>query len=446
MNAIFNTELYHVWFLKCKDWMLAHVLILDNLIHVAVQVAILLVARLAGSIIGRWLRRIFAHRLAGHEIGNRHLAGLIQSLLRQTPLILSIFLLWIGIRIAQQIDTAIFLMNLVLNLSVAWVAIQLATSVILDRFWSRIIAVSAWFLAALNILGILDETVSLLESIGFTVGDVRLTVLSLSKAAVILLLLLRVMNWFGGYLDQRLAEISELTPSTRLMMSKVIHICLLVLVTLVALNSVGIDLTALAVFSGAVGVGVGFGLQKVVGNFISGLILLSDKSIKPGDVVQLGDVYGWVNHMGGRCVSVVTRDEKEYLIPNEDLITQQVINWSYSSRRIRVKVPFGVSYRSEPQRVMDLVVGSIHGIPRVLGHPEPKCLLVGFGDSSVDLQLRFWIEDPQNGVANVTSDVMLRIWDTLRDNHIEIPFPQRDVHLDTASALHVSHAASGKKD
>ena len=442
MNTIFNTELYAAWVLALKNWMLTHVLILDNLNQMAVQVAILLAVRLVGSIIGRWVRRIFTHRLAaGRAIENRHLAGLLASLLRQTPLIFSIFLLWIGIRIARQIDFATFLMSLVLNLSVAWVTIQLATSVILDRFWSRLIAVTAWSLAALNILGILDESISLLESIGFTVGDVRLTVLSLLKASVILMLLLRVVNWFSGHLDQRLSDFSELTPSTRLMLSKIINISLLVLVALVALNSVGIDLTALAVFSGAVGVGIGFGLQKVVGNFISGLILLSDKSIKPGDVVQLGDVYGWVNHMGGRYVSVVTRDEKEYLIPNEELITQQVINWSYSSRKIRVKVSFGVSYRADPHRVIALVVGAIHGIPRVLDHPGPVCLLVGFGDSSVDLQLRFWIQDPQNGVANVTSDVMLRIWDTLKENHIEIPFPQRDVHLDTASALRVLRAS-----
>lgn len=441
MNTIFNTELYAAWVLELKNWVLTHVLIVDNLIQMGLQVAILLAVRLFGSIIGRWVRHLFTQRLAGHEIGNRHLAGLLKSLLRQTPLIFSIFLLWVGIRIAGQIDFATFLMRLVLNLSVAWVTIQMATSVILDRFWSRIIAVTTWSLAALNMLGILDETVALLESIGFTVGEVKLTVLSLMKAVVILLLLLRVVKWFSGYLDQRLSGFAELTPSTRLMLSKIINISLLVLVTLVALNSVGIDLTALAVFSGAVGVGVGFGLQKVVGNFISGIILLSDKSIKPGDVVQLGDVYGWVNHMGGRYVSVVTRDEKEYLIPNEDLITQQVINWSYSSRRIRVKVPFGVSYRSDPHRVMDLVVTAVHGIPRVLDRPEPKCLLMGFGDSSVDLQLRYWIEDPQNGVANVTSDVMLRIWDVLKENHIEIPFPQRDVHLDTVSAPHLNHAA-----
>jgi len=188
-------------------------------------------------------------------------------------------------------------------------------------------------------------------------------------------------------------------------------------------------LTALTLFSGAIGVGIGFGLQKIVGNFISGLILLSDKSIKPGDVVQLSDVYGYVKHMGGRYVSVITRDEKEYLIPNEDLITQQVINWSYSSRKIRIRVPVGVSYTADPHEVMQMIVRAVTGIDRIRIDPAPKCLLKGFGESSVDLELRFWIDDPQNGVANITSQVLLRIWDVLKESDIEIPFPQRDVHL-----------------
>jgi small-conductance mechanosensitive channel len=220
-----------------------------------------------------------------------------------------------------------------------------------------------------------------------------------------------------------------LTPSSRVLVSKVVNITLLVLVVMIGLNSVGINLTALAVFSGAVGVGIGFGLQKVVGNFISGIILLVDKSIKPGDVIQLEDAYGRVREMGGRCVSVVTRDEKEYLIPNENLISQQVINWSYSNSRVRIKASVGISYGADPHKATELILASVKGIPRVLEKPEPKCLLKGFGDNSVDLQLRFWIGDPRNGVANITSEVLFRVWDTLKENNIEIPFPQRDLHL-----------------
>jgi small-conductance mechanosensitive channel len=299
----------------------------------------------------------------------------------------------------------------------------------LDRFWSRLIAALSWSIAALNIIGILDETIAILEGIGFHIGDINLTLLSIVKALVILIALLKCVGWFSAYLEKKLVGVPEIMPSTRLMITKSVNITLLFLVCLVALNSIGINLTALTLFSGAIGVGIGFGLQKIVGNFVSGLILLSDKSIKPGDVVQLADVYGFVNHMGGRYVSVVTRDEKEYLIPNEDLITQQVINWSYSSRKIRIRVPIGVTYKTDPNQVMLMLVEAVKGIDRILTDPAPKCLLKGFGESAVDLELRFWIEDPQNGVANVTSEALLNIWDTLKENQVEIPFPQRDVHL-----------------
>jgi small-conductance mechanosensitive channel len=176
-------------------------------------------------------------------------------------------------------------------------------------------------------------------------------------------------------------------------------------------------------------VGIGFGLQKVVSNLISGFILLSDGSVKPGDVVQIGEVYGWISSLKTRYVSVVTRDGIEYLIPNEDLITQQVINWSYSNSRVRLKVPFGVSYKSDPHQVQALVLSAMHALPRVLKTPPPVCLLQGFGDSSVDMELRVWINDPKNGVANLKSEVLFAVWDTLKENGIEIPFPQRDVHI-----------------
>jgi small-conductance mechanosensitive channel len=159
------------------------------------------------------------------------------------------------------------------------------------------------------------------------------------------------------------------------------------------------------------------------------VILLSDKSIKPGDVIEHESVYGWVNKMGGRCVSVITRDEKEFLIPNESLITNTVVNWSYSSHRIRIKADIGISYNSDPRKAMDLITQSLKGMHRVMSDPEPKCLLIGFGDSSINLQLRFWIRDPQNGVANITSDALLKVWDALKENNIEIPFPQLDLHV-----------------
>ena len=429
-------------FLQLKDWIISNIFVWENLVHILVQVLVLLGAWIVGTLLGRWIRRIINIRIKESSLKSKHATGFLNRLIGLLPLIFTVFVIWLCCQGVAHFEYRTFLMQLVLNLVIAWIVIQLATSVILDRFWSKIIAMACWLLAALNIIGLLDRTVSLLESIGFTVGEVRLNLLTIVKAIVVLIILLRCARWVSTKLEKKLSTVSELTPSTRLMLTKSVNIAMIVVVTLVALNSVGIDLSALAFFGGAVGVGVGFGLQKIVGNFVSGLILLSDKSIKPGDVIQVADMYGWIKHMGGRYVSMVTRDEKEILIPNENLITQEVINWSYSSRKIRIKIPVGISYNADPHQAISLIQEAADGIERVLSDPGPQCRLVGFGDNSVDLQLRFWILDPQNGVANVTSEVLLKIWDTLKAHQIEIPYPQRDVHLDTEKPLKVVHVAS----
>jgi small-conductance mechanosensitive channel len=197
----------------------------------------------------------------------------------------------------------------------------------------------------------------------------------------------------------------------------------------VGLNAVGVDLTGLAFLSGAIGVGLGFGLQKVVSNLVSGIIILLDKSIKPGDVISLGDTFGWINTLGARYASVVTRDGKEYLIPNEDLITNQVVNWSHSDAYVRLDIHFGTSYTDDPHKVRQLAIDAAKSVDRVLSHKAPVCHIVGFGDSSVDYVLRFWIEDPTGGLTNIRGNVFLALWDTFHEHGISIPFPQREVRM-----------------
>ncbi len=438
LNQLLDPQFYTALFLKAREWTMINIFVMDNFLQLSLQVLILLAARGAGEIAGRWIRHLFKGQLSGFKVfQHRVVSNLSNKITHYLPLLFSIFFLWLGILILQNTDFKTFLMTLVLNLSIAWVVIQIAASIILDRLWRRIIASLAWLGAVLNILNLTDETLQLLGQIGFTIGEIHLNLLSILKAAVLLALLLKLVRWISDQTEKSLANLSELTPSSRLMIAKTVHLTLLFVAALTALNSVGIDLTALAVFSGAVGVGVGFGLQKVVANFISGLILLSDKSVKPGDVIEIDSIYGWVRQMGGRCVSLVTRDEKEYLIPNEDLITRHVINWSYSSKQIRLKADIGISYKADLHEAIRLIVGSVKGIDRILKDPAPNCLLTGFGDSSVNLKLNFWISDPQNGVANITSEVLLKIWDTLKENHIEIPFPQRDVHLDLPEGIKI---------
>lgn len=215
----------------------------------------------------------------------------------------------------------------------------------------------------------------------------------------------------------------------RVLSIKILNIALITIAILITISAAGIDLTALAVFGGALGVGLGFGLQKIFSNLVSGFILLMDRSIKPGDVIAIGQTYGWINHLNARYVSVITRDGIEHLIPNEVLITERVENWSFSNNLVRLKIPVGISYKSDVRHAMELCVDAAMMTPRILLNPEPRCLLRGFGDSSVDLELRVWIEDPANGRGNVLSEVLLGVWDRFHEHGIEIPYPQRDLHI-----------------
>jgi small-conductance mechanosensitive channel len=217
--------------------------------------------------------------------------------------------------------------------------------------------------------------------------------------------------------------------------AKILKVILISLSIIIGLNSFGIQLSSLTVLGGAVGLGIGFGLQKVISNLISGVILLLDKSIKPGDVISIGETYGWINKLSARYVSVITRDGRETLIPNENLITNQVENWSFSDTQVRLRAPIGISYNADVRKAIGLTIQAALNIDRVLRNPAPKCLVKGFGDNSVDLELRFWIKDPANGVANIKSMVYLEIWDLFHEHNIEIPYPQRDIHIKSGGSF-----------
>ena len=321
-----------------------------------------------------------------------------------------------------------YLLGVASSLATAWVIIALVAGLIQNRFVYRVVAFSAWTIAALSILGLLQPAMKALDSVGVFIGDLRVTPLLVIKTAVLLLLTLWAANAASDFLERRVRHSGDLTPSIQVLISKLIRLLLITFAILVVLSTVGIDFSALAFFSGAVGVGLGFGLQKIVSNLVSGIILLADKSIKPGDVISVGDSFGWVGSMGARYTSVETRDGREFLIPNEDFVTQRVINWSYSNNEVRIDVEFGVSYAADPHKVIALALEALKPIPRILPSPRPVCHLKAFGNSSVDFILRFWIRDPVDGLTNVRGLVMLALWDAFKREGIEIPFPQRDLN------------------
>lgn len=318
-------------------------------------------------------------------------------------------------------------------LFILWTLIGLATAFIPDAFWAESTAVVLTVITLFPILTVDDTLIAFLDKLQLPIpaGDSNLSVWKLFTVAASVAVAIWIGLGISQFIERRVESIDRITPSTRALIEKIIRVIFIIFALVVGLTSVGVNLSALTVFGGAFALGLGFGLQKIVSNLISGFILLSDRSIKPGDVIEMQDseTYGWINSLRARYVSVITRDGTEHLIPNEDLITQKVINWSFSHDRVRIKAKVGVSYKEDPHQVIAICKEAALKQDRVLKDPSPVCLLTGFGDSSVDLELRFWIRDPNQGVANIRSIVLLEIWDRFKETGIEIPFPQRDLHL-----------------
>jgi small-conductance mechanosensitive channel len=402
---------------------------------VATQVAVTLAALLAARLLAPRLRRLLAGAVATRP---NLTAGRLKTMW-QAARVLALPGLWLA---GQWLATLLLveagrphrLVEIAASLLTAWLAIRLSTAFLADRGWSRLVAGLAWSVAALDITGLLNGTIHILDRVGLDFGDTRLSLLLVIKAFVALGLLLWLSGLLSRLMERRILALPNLSPSAQVLFTKVTKVTLVTLGIVIALKSVGIDLSAFALLSGAIGVGVGFGLQKVVSNLISGVILLLDKSIKPGDVIGVGDTYGWIASLGARYVSVVTRDGIEHLIPNEELITQRVQNWSFSHSQVRLKIPVSVAYDSDLPRAMILCVQAAAAVSRVLADPPPQCLFTGFGASALDLELRCWIDDPKNGVGSAKSEVLLGIWTRFRAEGIKIPYPQSDVHIRTMPA------------
>jgi len=316
-----------------------------------------------------------------------------------------------------------------LGFAVAAVIYQMARALNASARISVAASLLILLLVGAGSLGGLSPLSSGLDNARLTAGTTSISLLDVISAIAIILLLLAVARALIGVLSRWISSISGFDPSQRVLFQKVAQIAVVTIAIFLGIDVLGIDLTALAVFSGAFGLAIGFGLQKTFGNLISGLILLMDRSIKPGDIIVVGDTFGWVNKIGVRAVSVLTRDGKEHLIPNERLMTEEVENWSYSSRDVRVHVGFSVSYESDLRLVQKLAVEAAIAAPRVLAKPDAVCWIKSFGDNGVEFDLRIWIDDPEAGVGNIVSEVFLRIWDAFKANGISMPYPQRDIHV-----------------
>jgi small-conductance mechanosensitive channel len=321
-----------------------------------------------------------------------------------------------------------YLLAISAKLALAWLAIRLVTSVIRNEFIVRLVSIAAWLVAALSIIGQLDSTIDALDSVSIVFGGLRLTPLLLIKLGVLLSVALWLTNIASNFAETQITHSGDLTPSIQVLLVKIVRLGLMALAVAMTLSAVGIDLSALAIFSGAAGVGIGFGLQKIVANFISGIILLMDKSVKPGDLVTIGDSSGRISAMKTRYISVAAGDGREFLIPNEDLVTQKVTNWTYTDKNTLVKVNFGTNYDADPRLVCKLAAEVAAAAPRATKGKTPNCILTEFTEAGMKFSLTFWIADP-DGMDGVKSDVMLSLWDVFKREGIRVPYPVREIRI-----------------
>jgi len=308
--------------------------------------------------------------------------------------------------------------------------------------WGTPLSVLIWLFVSLHFLGWGDAVIAALDGIGITAGRTRISVWSVTKLLVTVSLFVVVAMWVSRWLERHVLKLDGLAPNMRIGIAKFLQAFLVGLSVLVGLNAAGLDLTTLNVLTGAIGIGLGFGLQSIAANFVSGFVLLMDRSIKPGDVISFTGTmgtttegFGWVQQLRGRYVVVRDRDGVETLVPNQHLITNPVINWSYTDPRVRLKVPVRISFQNDPELAMRLLMQAAEGHRRIIRDPAPVARLMGFGESGIDLELRFWIPDPQEGVNNVRSDVNRSIWRLFKEHGVVIPVAQREIRVEMVNPV-----------
>lgn len=398
-----------------------------NLYQLLIALAVFAVAHLLARILAPRLHAWMRSR-EDWPMWRMRLLVLVHRRLRG---ILFVGLIWLVVMVMLQATwpSRSYLLVILSNLAFAWLIIVFTTRLIMNPLLRRAVRWGALIWVTLGALDLTAATARLLDRMDIEMGAVRISVLMLLQMVTILAVFFLVAKFASRWLSARIAASENLSPSMRVLAVKLMQTALFILAFIIGLRAIGVDLTALAFLSGAIGLGIGFGLQKVVSNLVSGVIILMDKSIKPGDVISIGETFGWINHLGARYASISTRDGREYLIPNEDLITGQVVNWSHSDEFVRLDIHFGTSYDDDPHLVRQIATEAALTDSRVLNTRPPVCHITGFGDSSVDYVLRFWIKDPTGGLTNIRGKVFLALWDTFKAHDVSIPFPQREVRV-----------------
>ena len=396
-----------------------------QLVEAAVALGCVLVSLALGWAAGRWagprLSDLWRARVGEHVVG---LVARMCDIVRHSVAVLA---LAIVAQVWPWRPLGDVIVGVALGAAVARLAVQLLRGVTLARWLAWSVGAILFVAVLSGSIGGLGPITTTLDAIGFSVGRRRLSLLAVVSTLLTVVVLYAVVRVVNRVVAHAVAQARSLDPAQKLLAQKLASIAIVIAAFFFGIDLLGIDLTTFAIFSGGLGLAVGFGLQKTVGNLIAGIILLMDRSIKPGDVIVVGDSFGWVNKIGVRAVSVITRDGKEHLIPNENLMTQEVENWSFSDRNVRVRIPVGVGYETDLRLAQALMLEAAQQSPRVLKSPRPNVWLISYGDYAVEHEILCWISDPEQGVGNVRSDVLNRLWDLFKANDITIPVPRREL-------------------
>ena len=413
--------------------------------------SLLQIAVIGGSILlGWWVARFIRPRFSSDAIPANVQERLREATWVAAPFAASLLILAMADGLLHAAGAPAQFVNVAVQLTALLLLIRLGVYVVRVSLgararikgWGTPISLVVWLFLSLHLLGWGDTVIGALDGMGISLGKTRISVWSVAKLLVTVSLFVIAAMWVSRWLERHVLKLDALPPTMRIGIAKFTQALLVGLSVLVGLNAAGLDLTTLNVLTGAIGIGLGFGLQSIAANFVSGFVLLMDRSIKPGDVISFTGTtgtategFGWVEELRGRYVVVRDRDGVSTLVPNQNLITNPVVNWSYADQRVRLKLPVRVSYSNDPELAMRLMLESTAGHPRVIRDPAPVARLMSFGDSGIELELRFWIPDPQEGVNNVRSDVNREIWRLFKRHGIVIPVAQREVRLEMVKAL-----------
>jgi small-conductance mechanosensitive channel len=415
--------------------------------NVLIEIACVALCLLAGWFVGTALRNRYGRRAAPAPTALTYSYFASQGSVVVAPVVIAMLLVMLARGLLQAAHLDVSVLDAAIHLIGAYVVVRIGVFLFTAslgnkswmQHWETRVTLFIWLAIAAQILGWLDPLIDTLDSLGITAGKSRITLWSVLKLFFTLTLFVLVAAWISRWLERRLKKLSNLALSTRIGIAKFLNAFLIGLSVLLGLNAAGVDLTALTVLTGAIGLGLGFGLQSIAANFVSGFVLLMDRSIKPGDVISLSgqsgtstENFGWVQELRGRYVVVRDRDGVEMLVPNQQLISNAVINWSYTDPRIRLKLPIRVSYRDDPELALQILLTACEGQSRVLREPAPVSRLMHFSDSGIELELRFWIADPQEGVNNVRSEVNRAIWRLFKEHKLTMPTAQREILVHTA--------------